>query len=106
MPFGRRAPSCENSQKFVETLRFWQDSCKFIRTYPQLSWGVVQSVGHLTVNEDGGGSSPPAPANSVRCWCGGIFLSSEGDCQRTMGRSVFWVGCTPNSPQPSVIHRL
>ena len=25
-------------------------------------WGVVQSVGHLTVNEDGGGSSPPAPA--------------------------------------------
>jgi hypothetical protein len=28
------------------------------------SWGVVQSVGHLTVNEDGGGSSPPAPANS------------------------------------------
>jgi hypothetical protein len=26
-------------------------------------WGVVQSVGHLTVNEDGGGSNPPAPAN-------------------------------------------
>ena len=24
---------------------------------------MVQSVGHLTVNEDGGGSSPPAPAN-------------------------------------------
>ncbi len=29
-----------------------------------LAWGVVQLVGHLTVNEDGGGSSPPAPANS------------------------------------------
>jgi hypothetical protein len=29
----------------------------------QPSWGVVQSVGHLTVNEDGVGSSPTAPAN-------------------------------------------
>src|SRR6266705_6494535 len=28
-------------------------------------WGVVQPVGHLTVNEDGGGSNPPAPANSL-----------------------------------------
>ena len=27
------------------------------------SWGVVQSVGHLTVNEDGEGSNPSAPAN-------------------------------------------
>ena len=31
-----------------------------------LAWGVVQSVGHLTVNEDGGGSSPPAPAKLFR----------------------------------------
>jgi hypothetical protein len=31
--------------------------------YPVGCWGVVQSVGHLTVNEDGGGSNPPAPAN-------------------------------------------
>ncbi len=29
----------------------------------QPGWGVVQSVGHLTVNEDGVGSSPTAPAN-------------------------------------------
>src|SRR5689334_10789996 len=29
-------------------------------------WGVVQSVGHLTVNEDGGGSNPPAPASFSR----------------------------------------
>src|ERR1700688_3743241 len=29
------------------------------------SWGVVQSVGHLTVNEDGVGSSPTAPANCL-----------------------------------------
>jgi hypothetical protein len=27
------------------------------------SWGVVQLVGHLTVNEDGEGSNPSAPAN-------------------------------------------
>ena len=27
-------------------------------------WGVVQLVGHLTVNEDGEGSNPSAPANS------------------------------------------
>ena len=28
----------------------------------QLRWGVVQLVGHLTVNEDGEGSNPSAPA--------------------------------------------
>ena len=28
----------------------------------QRRWGVVQSVGHLTVNEDGEGSNPSAPA--------------------------------------------
>ena len=28
-------------------------------------WGVVQLVGHLTVNEDGEGSNPSAPANSL-----------------------------------------
>ena len=28
-------------------------------------WGVVQPVGHLTVNEDGEGSNPSAPANSI-----------------------------------------
>jgi hypothetical protein len=27
-------------------------------------WGVVQLVGHLTVNEDGEGSNPSAPAKS------------------------------------------
>jgi hypothetical protein len=26
------------------------------------NWGVVQLVGHLTVNEDGEGSNPSAPA--------------------------------------------
>jgi hypothetical protein len=36
--------------------------------YPVGCWGVVQSVGHLTVNEDGGGSNPPAPANFSQSW--------------------------------------
>jgi hypothetical protein len=40
------------------------DSCKFSLESSTQSWGVVQSVGHLTVNEDGVGSSPTAPANS------------------------------------------
>src|ERR1700722_15851113 len=42
------------------------DSCKFSLESSTQSWGVVQSVGHLTVNEDGVGSSPTAPANSLR----------------------------------------
>ena len=29
-------------------------------------WGVVQLVGHLTVNEAGVGSNPTAPANIVK----------------------------------------
>jgi hypothetical protein len=32
---------------------------------PNPRWGVVQPVGHLTVNEDGEGSNPSAPANSL-----------------------------------------
>jgi hypothetical protein len=42
-------------------------------------WGVVQSVGHLTVNEDGVGSSPTAPANPshrLGQGCGRFRLSS------------------------------
>jgi hypothetical protein len=36
------------------------------RTADKRRWGVVQPVGHLTVNEDGEGSNPSAPANSLR----------------------------------------
>jgi hypothetical protein len=32
-------------------------------------WGVVQLVGHLTVNEAGVGSSPTAPANLKAIHC-------------------------------------
>jgi hypothetical protein len=36
-------------------------------------WGVVQLVGHLTVNEDGEGSNPSAPARfSKKCWYGAL----------------------------------
>ena len=35
-----------------------------LRSSPAIArWGVVQLVGHLTVNEDGEGSNPSAPAN-------------------------------------------
>ncbi len=54
--------------------------------YPEYRWGVVQSVGHLTVNEDGGGSNPPAPAS----------LSSVNSLGR---RQSFAVG-KPASSQP------
>ena len=33
------------------------------RAVDERRWGVVQPVGHLTVNEDGEGSNPSAPAN-------------------------------------------
>ena len=33
--------------------------------FSKARWGVVQPVGHLTVNEDGEGSNPSAPANSL-----------------------------------------
>ena len=41
-------------------------------------WGVVQLVGHLTVNEDGEGSNPSAPANfpcktAVKIASGGLI---------------------------------
>ena len=35
------------------------------RGRPQIRWGVVQPVGHHTVNVDGEGSNPSAPANLI-----------------------------------------
>ena len=42
-------------------------------------WGVVQLVGHLTVNEDGVGSSPTAPASSRKpaCFPNAVDLRKE-----------------------------
>src|SRR5208282_1920822 len=63
------------------------------RTADKRRWGVVQPVGHLTVNEDGEGSNPSAPAN---------FLHLEDFplevCQRGRFQS-FCVG-RPASSQP------
>jgi hypothetical protein len=55
-------------------------------------WGVVQSVGHLTVNEDGGGSNPPAPANFLRL------------CSRTasLGQSASRLRSSLASRRPSI----
>ena len=36
---------------------------RILRKRAAARWGVVQPVGHLTVNEDGEGSNPSAPAN-------------------------------------------
>ena len=65
-----RAESCAaglaalpQAARFV---RYKNASQDFSRSRLQLEhgWGVVQLVGHLTVNEDGVGSSPTAPAKS------------------------------------------
>ena len=41
-------------------------------------WGVVQLVGHLTVNEDGEGSNPSAPAKNDGIGDVGFFCT---DCR-------------------------
>ena len=47
--------------------RILRGGIRSFRSLPEAAvrrrWGVVQPVGHLTVNEDGEGSNPSAPAN-------------------------------------------
>ena len=45
---------------------------------PNNRWGVVQPVGHHTVNVDGEGSNPSAPANSS-------FLKDEKCSKKARG---------------------
>ena len=48
-------------------------------------WGVVQPVGHLTVNEDGEGSNPSAPANSLSNFeidSRDCLFSPSADCRK------------------------
>src|SRR5579859_614910 len=61
--FGKRSHG-RRSRAILEGLSAIARACG--GAYPVSCWGVVQSVGHLTVNEDGGGSNPPAPANSMQ----------------------------------------
>jgi hypothetical protein len=63
------------------------------RTADKRRWGVVQPVGHLTVNEDGEGSNPSAPANFLH-----LKYFALGVCQRGWFQS-FCVG-RPASSQP------
>ena len=54
-------------------------------------WGVVQLVGHLTVNEDGEGSNPSAPANFPLESLGTVVKKHE---RRTSEQhKVFGQGC-------------
>ena len=49
--------------------RILRGGIRSFRSLPEAAvrrrWGVVQPVGHLTVNEDGEGSNPSAPANLI-----------------------------------------
>src|SRR5215467_7406775 len=59
--------------------------CRMLCSRPPAAgprWGVVQPVGHLTVNEDGEGSNPSAPANF-------LFVSS--------GLPIHHINCQPIS---------
>ena len=51
---------------YADTSRpFFREVITKARPFPPARgpcWGVVQLVGHLTVNEDGEGSNPSAPA--------------------------------------------
>src|SRR5215467_4416617 len=47
-------------------------------------WGVVQPVGHLTVNEDGEGSNPSAPAN-LTDFTATYFLFFEQNARLSVG---------------------
>src|SRR5256886_5597740 len=59
-------------------------------------WGVVQLVGHLTVNEDGEGSNPSAPAK---------FLPIQRDkksLRLSPSRSAILRRASPSSRRPSI----
>ena len=59
--FRRRANACY--PVFAPAASRGEAYLRRVRAASQLRWGVVQPVGHLTVNEDGEGSNPSAPAN-------------------------------------------
>ncbi len=57
-------------------------------------WGVVQLVGHLTVNEDGEGSNPSAPANS--------FGPRARPDAASLWRSAGPLPASPSTRRPSI----
>ena len=70
--FGRNSRHTLHPWYLTRSLvRFFAAEPAYFQRFPAIAgnqhcWGVVQSVGHLTVNEDGGGSNPPAPAIFIR----------------------------------------
>lgn len=77
---------------YVDTSRlFFREVTTVSRVLRKLAarWGVVQPVGHLTVNEDGEGSNPSAPANFPReCRC----LLIRSIVRRANERPRTWLG--------------
>src|SRR5260370_22448743 len=66
-------------------------------------WGVVQLVGHLTVNEDGEGSNPSAPANlSSRLKCSHDMAAGRCDRRSVAGaaRSLAFRTSRKTLPSP------
>jgi hypothetical protein len=54
-------------------------------------WGVVQLVGHLTVNEDGEGSNPSAPANfpfRIAAKLGSADFNTDSDTRKLLKFSL------------------
>src|SRR5499427_1825175 len=76
-PISQTAPDSACLAAISGVVFYGDTSCLFFRgvfavprVYPKHAtarWGVVQPVGHLTVNEDGEGSNPSAPANLTDC---------------------------------------
>jgi hypothetical protein len=63
-PLGRPRPHGILERYFALVFREDYSTSRGFRSSPAIArWGVVQLVGHLTVNEDGEGSNPSAPAN-------------------------------------------
>jgi hypothetical protein len=55
------------------------------------NWGVVQLVGHLTVNEDGEGSNPSAPANfpfTIAATLGSADFNTDSDTRKLLKVSL------------------
>lgn len=72
----RRHARHQRCEDYVRRPYFWVLYTRVIKCGGR--WGVVQSVGHRTVNADGEGSSPSAPAKlslyNQKYWCRRLFL--------------------------------
>ena len=74
-------------------------------------WGVVQLVGHLTVNEDGEGSNPSAPANfpsrnvgigGVGCFYTDCTTFHQDQFHFSSNRTATWNGTVVHQDQKNI----